>query len=190
MAQTKEKLADSIEKAIKKIVGDYVSQQSPEAAAAQKEFDTLENQKQAANKALGADSAAAKAAVKALEKEQKKLDTDDAKGEANNRKHAAWAVVHACNNLKLPVKLKASKAASVGGGGRTNVSKEEREAAIKAILKAVGKTAEGKKSGDIREAVGVDKKVFDSAWVVLIRGDDAQLKNVGGEKIAARWTKG
>ncbi len=143
-AMTKEQLSERIDSAISGMIKDFLSQPSPESIQAEKDFKALEEQKQAA-RALGEDSAAYKAAAKEIEKQQKALDQSDAKGQQTNRRQAAWAVVHVCNTLRVPVALK--KAAPVSGGNgapaetrsRGRRPKEQIEQERAAILGAMSK---------------------------------------------------
>lgn len=161
-SMTKEKLADLIEKAIGGVVEEFISQKSPEAIEAQKQFDALEDQKRAAAKALGVESAAYKGALKEIEREQKALDTGDAKGDKNNRIHAALAFVHAANNMRIPITLKKTKAkGNEVNNGRTRRPAAQRERDRAAILKVMTK------SRQTTEAIA--KKV--KSEIDMVRGD-------------------
>lgn len=158
---TKLQLADKIEAAIKDIVSQFVDQKSPEAIEAQKRFDELEDQKKAAAKVLKEGSIAYLGAADAIEKEQKSLDLNDAHGAKSNRLHAAWAIVHACNNLKLPVSLKQTKDSGSNGngngvGGKKIIRRTPEAIAAdkKAILKALS-TKEFTSTADIKAKSGI-----------------------------------
>lgn len=158
---TKLQLADKIEAAIKDAVSQFVAQKSPEALEAQKRFDELEEQKRMAAKALKEGSVAYIGAASAIEKEQKNLDVSDSHGNKSNRIHAAWAVVHACNNLKLPVALKQTKDNHSNGngvGGRKIIRRTPEAIAAdkKAILKTLS-TKEFTSTADIKAKSGISE---------------------------------
>jgi cysteinyl-tRNA synthetase len=177
MPITKEKLSEQLVKAMKKSVEDFVSQTSPEATEAQAAYDELEKEKAKVTKALG-EGVATDAALKALDKEQSKLDLDDKKGTANNRKHAAWAVVAASNEFKLPVALRKSAVGSrASSGTRSRLSKAEIEEASEAVLKALPPKNTGDDNcmaiGDIADATSLDADTVKSALGKLKRDEKA-----------------
>lgn len=192
MATTKEQLADRLVKAMKKDLEAFIGQQSPEAAEAKAAYEELEKQKAAAAKALGEDSAAYAGAVKAIEKEQSKLDTDDKKGEANNRKHAALALVIAAREFKLPVALRKSATSSGSGtGSRSRMSTKELADACEVVLKALPAKSvpddKCKSIGELADATNLDANTVKSALSKMKR--DGSAESNGKRGTGGGWRK-
>lgn len=182
---TKEQLGDRILKSIQKDVEAFIAQPSPEAEQAQREFDALEDQKKTAEKALGTDSAAYKAALKAIEKEQAKLDTEDKKGQQNNRKHAAWAIVYVANHLKLPVMLKKAALGERGGAGaRMRMSNAELADVAETVLADLPpkstKDENCKRLTEIGESTNLDSDTIKRALSKLKRDGKATSNGIRG----------
>jgi hypothetical protein len=191
---TKEQLADSIEQAIAKLVEEFVDQPSPEAKKAQARFDELESDKRKVLQALDEANPAAKAAVSAIESEQQQLDTEDRKSLQNNRRHAAWAMVHAANNLRLPVMLKKTArtpATSNGNASHRRIPAKDIEAAAEKVLKSLPpQSTPDERCFDlatITDDTELEKSVVRSALGKLKR--DGRAESNGKRGMAGGWRK-
>ncbi len=194
---TKEQLADQLQPAITKLITDFVAQKSPESQKAQEALDALEEDKAKVIRALGgADSPAAKAAIAAIQKQQDSLTLDPSKDQMHNRRHAAWALVHAANNLKLPVRLREDTRRSQGPAPtaerqRSRITKADLTAATDAVYRVLPPA--GTRDTDclavdaIATASGLDKDLTRSALGKLKR--DGRAESNGRRGPGGGWRR-
>jgi hypothetical protein len=190
----KEQLGTDLLKKLEPMVEQFASQPSPRALEAREKLAEIEEKKAGAAKLLGEGTAAYKAAVRALEEDEKACKVNESFQRKQNLQLFAEALVYVCNHLRVPVKLKdaggptqsAGKSSGGSGGGKrtrktAEAMQQESDAVLKALPSASGKYVS---KADIETKVGFDPT---SALLKLKRDGDAESNGMRGS--AGGWRK-